>query len=427
MSLLKVSVVICTYNRSSLLAESINSIQQQGYPFDSWEIIVVDNNSSDDTMQKVRELSIVSPVPIKYLVEKEQGLSYARNAGIGQAAGNIVVFTDDDIEADKSWLSSLVAAFDSPDIACTGGPIRPLWEVSKPEWLTDEWLTYLTINEFGSAREQGEFKHPEYPYGANIAFRRDVFEQLGFFPTDLGRKGTNLLSNEEVMLCHRIMLSGKKIKFAPEAVIYHKISKQRLTKQWFYHRTYWQGRSEALTDLRLGGTLSSDHLKYFSSEAFFHYCSSLKGDFTSVCRSRLALGYFEQVLESNKSKFKRLRALSVMIREVLRQNQRLMNDADEKIGKQEEFLAYRAREVERFEQIIHDSGAKLAAAQNELNKHYQEIGDLTKSLVELTNQLKNREAIIHEMEHSMSWKITKPLRFLSYAKRKIVTHITKFI
>jgi len=153
----KASVIICTYNRSALLRGSVLSVLNQDFPSDQYEMIVVDNNSADDTEKVVKELALSSSVRIEYVFEKNQGLSHARNAGIRKAKGEIIVFTDDDIEAERSWLCELISAFDSPDVACAGGPIRPVWSGERPTWLTDEWVGYLTVGDFPSARETGEF------------------------------------------------------------------------------------------------------------------------------------------------------------------------------------------------------------------------------------------------------------------------------
>src|SRR5208283_599657 len=108
---MKASVIICTYNRSGLLKDSVLSVQNQDFLPYQYEIIVVDNNSIDDTKSVVTELSTDSPVKVKYVFEGRQGLSFARNTGIANAEGEIIAFTDDDIDADKSWLKEIVHAF----------------------------------------------------------------------------------------------------------------------------------------------------------------------------------------------------------------------------------------------------------------------------------------------------------------------------
>jgi glycosyltransferase involved in cell wall biosynthesis len=249
---MKASIIICTYNRSKLLKETIQSIQDQDFPRDQYEIIVVDNNSSDDTEKVVKDLASSSQVRIEYVFEGRQGLSHARNAGIRKAGGEIVAFTDDDAEADKSWLRELVAAFDSPEVGAAGGPIRPVWPFEKPEWITENWLGYFTVSDFPEARETGEFRNPNYPWGANMAFRQSILKETDLFPPALGRIGDCLLSNEELRLFRSIEEMGHRIVLAPDAVVHHKIPPERVRKLWLYHRTYWQGRSEAILDQQSG-------------------------------------------------------------------------------------------------------------------------------------------------------------------------------
>jgi len=248
---MKASVIICTYNRHDLLKSSLKSISLQSFPRDQFEIIVVDNNSTDRTKEIVEELSTSFPSPCRYIFEEQQGLSFARNRGIQEANGDIIVFCDDDIEADRNWLAEIVSVFDDPCAAAAGGPIKPIWLSARPEWLPDSMLDYIAVSDFPNAAISGEFGLSDMPFGANIAFRKHIFTLTGLFPTHLGRIGSNLLSNEETVICRRILAADSKIKFAPNAIMGHKIDPKRLTKKWFYRRHYWQGRSNLLLDQTL--------------------------------------------------------------------------------------------------------------------------------------------------------------------------------
>ncbi|NVN98666.1 MAG: glycosyltransferase [Geobacteraceae bacterium] len=287
------SIIICTYNRSDLLKDSITSIQNQCFPMDQFEIVVVDNNSFDNTRQIFDQLARVSPVPIKYVFEERQGLSYARNSGIEYSVGEIVVFTDDDVIAEKTWLREMLSVFDNHDVACVGGPIRPIWPFEKPSWLNADWLIEpLSVSEFNSAKDKSYFTG-HYPFGANIAFRRDSFNQFGVFSLDLGRQAGRLLSNEEIELCQRIEAAGKLIGFAPNAIIYHKIAPERLTKQWFYRRFYWQGRSDAVLDANLGRDVYG-RLRQCVTSILTSYFVDGHVDFYQKCKNRMSKGYLHQ-------------------------------------------------------------------------------------------------------------------------------------
>ncbi len=327
---MKASVIICTYNRIGLLKEAIESIRTQDFPISQFEIVVVDNNSKDSTARLIKEIANTSSVKIKYVFEGRQGLSHARNAGISKAEGEIIAFTDDDIEADKAWLRELVSAFDSPDVYCAGGPLRPVWLTERPEWLTERWQGYFAVNEFTSAHESGEFKWPNYPWGANTAYRRQVFTELGQFSTDLGRKGKCLLSNEEINLCRKIEQSGKRIRFVPGAVIHHKISPERMKKQWLYHRTYWQGRSDALLYQNTFMDIYAN-LRTHASLSLRREVERRESEFDIKCGLRAAKGYLHQLLLSDikgTSNFKRVRVLETFIQELIRTTGRLVADRD---------------------------------------------------------------------------------------------------
>lgn len=297
-----VSVIVCTYNRSDLLKDSLKSLFKQTYNSDHYEIIVVDNNSTDATRNVVESLLAVSSVKTRYIFDSRQGLSFARNTGINHATGEIVVFTDDDVEVDSNWLTQTVAGFSAPDIACVGGPVRPLWLAERPAWLTDRWCGWLALYEFEWAKETCELKGPCYPVGANIAFRRSVFEQIGYFSPELGRVGTCLMSNEESRICAAIELSGLRIRLAPEAIVYHKIGRERLCKQWFFHRLYWQGRSDAVMYGR-------NSITRITNDQLLNLVATSEDTFSRRCYNKYLIGFCMELLSSpDHIGFKRLRS-----------------------------------------------------------------------------------------------------------------------
>jgi len=364
-STVKVSIIICTFNRVDLIGSSILAIQRQAFPADKYEIIVVDNNSTDGTGEIVRNIADSSPVRLKYVFEGQQGLSFARNTGIRNSNGEILAFVDDDIDAESGWLTSLVAAFDDPDVFAVGGPIRAIWLAPRPTWLSDRWQGHFTVSEFRHAWASGEYKYPSYPWGANMAFRAKVFTEATMFPTDLGRVGNCLLSNEEIYLFRRIEADGKKIGFAPKAVIHHKIPPERMRKLWLYHRTYWQGRSEAIIDINENTNLHRNLLKNLSTLSS-STTSTTESEFDRRCVGKAAFGYIYQVLnrDTGKGDFRKIRALKVLLRS---------------------FLG--------------------AAPSNELAVALEPPNRLTQEL------LKQKDEQIDELLNSWSWKVTRPLRY----------------
>lgn len=306
----RISVIICTYNRSALLEGSIRSIIGQDFPSNEYEIVVVDNNSTDGTRAVVEGFASSSSVKIKYVFEGRQGLSNARNTGVRNASGEVIIFTDDDVEADGNWLKEYSTAFKDPEVYSAGGPLKPVWPGKRPEWLTDEFLGFLAVSEFAEARRNGnEFKDGnDNPWGANMAFRKSVFEEFGGFPEDLGRKGRLLLSNEEILLCRRIREKGRRIVFVPGAVVHHKISSARLSKRWFCHRFYWQGRSDAV----LGKALKAypySQLRLSARDLSLQRAAGVP-EFVIRCHERYAMGFLHQLVISDpQDDFRVLRAL----------------------------------------------------------------------------------------------------------------------
>lgn len=182
-----ISVIICTYNRASGLLQTLQSIGQMDNPQGiCWELIVVDNNSSDGTQNVIQEFAYDADIDVKNIFEGTQGLSYARNAGLGQARGKLIAFTDDDVIVDRQWLVNICKAFASSDAWCIGGKILPIWSVPKPKWLSKRIHYALALLDYGD--EVKKMTKPNL-WGANLSFRAAVFDSYGMFDTSLGRKG----------------------------------------------------------------------------------------------------------------------------------------------------------------------------------------------------------------------------------------------
>jgi glucosyl-dolichyl phosphate glucuronosyltransferase len=240
----KITVLVCTYNRAQTLGATIESVAAQTLPQSlSWEILVVDNNSSDETRQVVEGLQRRFPERIRYLFEPQQGVSYARNAGIREARGEILTFIDDDETASAGWLQNLIANLHSGEWAGVGGRVLPPSSFSLPRWLsTKSSFASGPLATFDPALEAGQLN--EAPFGANMAFRREVFERYGGFRTDLGRAGKSLISNEDTEFGRRLMAAGLKLRYEPSALTYHPVEQNRLRQEYFL--TWWfnKGRSD---------------------------------------------------------------------------------------------------------------------------------------------------------------------------------------
>jgi glycosyltransferase involved in cell wall biosynthesis len=246
-----VSVVVCTRNRSSRLADALVAILELGTVDGGWEMVIVDNGSTDDTREVAESVARQAPDLVRVVDEPTVGLSSARNAGITAGRGEIIAYIDDDAFPAAAWLSELAAAFDDERVVCAGGPVDPVFEGELPEWFRGRYLPYLTVWDRGD--ELHELFYNEYPRGANMAFRRQAFHRFGDFSTHLGRKAGSLLSCEETELCLRFERGGFRTVYVPGARVRHHTPAARVTRRWMERRFAAQGRSEAVIDWMHGG------------------------------------------------------------------------------------------------------------------------------------------------------------------------------
>jgi glycosyltransferase involved in cell wall biosynthesis len=248
------SVVVCTFNRCASLADTLDAIGAQQLPpaFD-WELIVVDNNSSDDTRGTVERFAATRPdLAVRYAFEPKQGLSNARNHGIGLACGEFLFFTDDDVLPATDWLATLVQGMREHGCDAAGGYIEPLWQAEPPLWLTERFYGFLAVRTDSEGPKVARTEE-EMPFGANLAFRRAVFDRIGLFDPHLGRKGNVLAGGEEIDVLMRVVHSGGRVVYFPAARVLHKVEAFRLTKRYFRRWRYQCSRNEAVAMPAQGG------------------------------------------------------------------------------------------------------------------------------------------------------------------------------
>jgi glycosyltransferase involved in cell wall biosynthesis len=253
-----ISVVICTYNRGEVFRDTLSSFAGMDIPEpDVAELLLVDNRSTDATKEIAHRFIAEGAVPTRYIYEPRQGLSHARNCGIENSRGNLVAFVDDDVYFDRGWLTAVLQAFaGQPEAAALGGRSTPLFAGGRPSWMIDRFLTLYGDTRFGEQSRWLTF--PEHPFGLNMAFRKEVLDDVGRFDPDLGRKKRNLLSNEENELFERIASSGRKVYYCAEALLRHRIPESRVDPGWILERYYWQGISEQVQSRRYDPQSKSD-------------------------------------------------------------------------------------------------------------------------------------------------------------------------
>ncbi|MBA3638670.1 MAG: glycosyltransferase family 2 protein [Acidobacteria bacterium] len=251
---LDATVLIATYNRSRLLDETLSYLAKMPVRADlSWEVVVIDNNSADDTRATVERHQPHFPVSLRYLFERQQGRSSALNTGITQARGHVLAFTDDDVRVQDGWLDAACAPLRGPTPSAdyTGGPVRPIWEVPPPQWLDltrgDLWGT-IAIQDHGQVTVRYE-EARRVPLGANMAVRAAVFDVVGGFRADLGRTGGRRVLGQEVpewlMRARRAGFGGL---YVPAMVVHHHVPAGRLTPRYFRRWWFGKGVSRAALD-----------------------------------------------------------------------------------------------------------------------------------------------------------------------------------
>ena len=232
------SVVICTYNRASSLAVTLEALlMQEAAPSLRWEVVVVDNNSRDHTREVVESFAARNEIRVVYTFEPNQGQSHARNTGVKVAHGDVIAFTDDDVIPERNWLAHLVAVFAKSNADGVGGRILPKWEAPVPAWLTKGrqlwWCLALLDTEKEDFLVWPEVKGGTQIWGANMAFRRSVFSEVGYFNIDLGHVQDKLFRGEESELIRRALQRKKRLFYDPSLTVYHRISASRMTKKFF--------------------------------------------------------------------------------------------------------------------------------------------------------------------------------------------------
>jgi glucosyl-dolichyl phosphate glucuronosyltransferase len=242
------TILICTYNRASRLGSTLDSIAALACPPNlQWDVLVVDNNSSDDTRSVVEVRQRSFPVPLRYLFEPQQGKSNALNTGLRHTRADIIVFTDDDVCVPPGWLDSAVAPLRTrAEIAYTGGPVRPMWGGTPPAWLDPSGNLGGTLAVKDHGAEPFVFEdRQKTPLGVNMAVRRALIDRVGGFRPDLGRSGASLLGQEQAEFFYRTRAAGARGLYVPEMVLDHDVSASRLTFSYFRRWWYWKGVSHS--------------------------------------------------------------------------------------------------------------------------------------------------------------------------------------
>jgi len=243
-----ITVIICTRNRAASLARTLESLVEAraSYAEDDWELLVVDNGSTDDTAATIDRYGM--RLPLRRISEPEAGLSHARNAGVSEARGQYILWTDDDVLVHPQWLAAYAAAFTArPQDAIFGGRTEPVLEEPVQQWFADSVEQLAPLLAIRSEPDWTEISRWRVPYGLNYAIRGTEQRRYRYNPT-LGVAPGRRRGGEEVDVIRRILLDGGTGSWVWDATVYHLIPPERQTLS--YIRTFFMSNGY---DFPIGG------------------------------------------------------------------------------------------------------------------------------------------------------------------------------
>lgn len=238
-----ISAIISTYNRSQFLEGLFASIVQQNVDTSSYELVIVNNNSTDSTEQKCRQFILAHPsMQVSYVEESQQGLSFGRNRGIAESKGRYLTFLDDDAVLTPNFFEQTISFLDAhPEVSAIGGKILLKYLEGKPSWYNPYLASLLGFFDKG---DKEEMFTTDYFRGSNMSFRTELFHRYEGFNTKLGRVGRQLYGNEEKELFYRLQSGGEQMWYVPQAVVLHLVPFERTTSSFIKRQGLGTGISQ---------------------------------------------------------------------------------------------------------------------------------------------------------------------------------------
>lgn len=279
----QLSIVVCTYNRERYILQNLESFLNQTADFFDFEVVIINNNSPDNTHDICTHFISLHPeINWTYKIETNQGHTYARNRGIKESKGEFIAFIDDDAFVRPAYCEHILQFFaHHPTVDAIGGKIIPVYESgAEPNWMTPYLLTLVAAQDYGE--ENKEFHPRKFPIGANMIFRKSVFEKIGLFNVDLGRRGLGLEGGDEKDVIFRLREVNGKIYYAANVVVDHIIGEHRESMDYIKGMGVGVGTSERIRIKKNGflGTIKKVMEEGFKWGAtgilFFYYLTLLK-------------------------------------------------------------------------------------------------------------------------------------------------------
>ena len=264
----KATIAICTYNRAKLLALCIESLNQINFRKEDFEVLVVDNNSTDNTAELCAQIPGLYPqLNFKYVVEKQQGVGHTRTRCAMEAQGEIVAYIDDDCLADLNWLQYIAGFYaEHPDAMSTGGKIIPKYLVPVADWFGKYF--WGLVGHYDQGNKIFQMQGVRYPSGANMHFRKTAFEKYGYFDGNLGRSGKSLMAGEEKAMYLKLVNNHEKVYYLPHVIVHHHVEGNKFDKAYVRRHSYGIGGSERLMNAGNTGKLIKKFVEYVAKLGF---------------------------------------------------------------------------------------------------------------------------------------------------------------
>jgi glucosyl-dolichyl phosphate glucuronosyltransferase len=244
-STLQLSIIICSYNRARYIIAALDSLNHQTAERALYEVIIVDNNSTDNTKEVCKAYISAHPeLNARYLEEKNQGSSFARNTGAVIAQSPLLCFMDDDAIANPDFIEKILSLFaNNPSADAAGGRIIPKYIPKEPKWMS--YYVSSLVGNFDYSKQAEEFKPDKYPLESNMIVKKSAFDKIKGFNTALpGVKGTLRIGGEGKDFFMRLKATGKKVYYDPGIIVQHVVEVDKLTKEYMYRVASGIGRGE---------------------------------------------------------------------------------------------------------------------------------------------------------------------------------------
>jgi glycosyltransferase involved in cell wall biosynthesis len=246
------SIIICSYNRASYISDALTSLYGQSSGLDDFEVIIVDNNSIDNTKEVYAQWRQTNTNgQFTFISETKQGASFARNTGAAIAKGEWVCFMDDDAVATTDYVKNIIKHIqDQPFIVGFGGRIIPKYIPAEPKWMS--YYVSSLVGNFDYASTACAFENGKYPLESNMIVKKSVYDQIGGFNVNLpGVVGTLRIGGEGKELFYKIIALGHTIYYDPSICVHHVVEVKKLTSEYMYRVASGIGRGEKTRTLNI--------------------------------------------------------------------------------------------------------------------------------------------------------------------------------